>query len=322
MRYRPRGGDSWSFKLTHGDIPIPIRLNAGLHEAQLAYLRHPIEAETPGALNWGETELIERLSPPQNLTATATHDTVTVAFDDQRGYWGAMVSLALRDGSGNLLGLVQRSYYPTWSEIESGDRHELTFAHLPPATRLTVRVNLGVADLPGTSASTTVTTQPAPANWTPPPSGPQNLSAVATHNSITVSWDAPYQDDAIGYFLQVFEASSGRHIASRYASADQRQWVTYGGHFERLKPNTRYRVLAQHEGIPTTRAEVFVTTRPLTAAGDTHSGSRGSTEIPGLEPFPSTAARARSGTSQIWTAAPRTTGQGCVGSGPKPWGCR
>ena len=274
LRYRPRGQDAWTNRLTPGEGSIPIKLDSGAYDSQLAYLRHPIEAATPDALNWSRTEVIERLLPAQNLSATAMHDSVTVAFDDQRGWWVATVILLQRDESGKLIGMATESFLSLASRTLDSDTHRLTFSHLPPATMFTVPVRIGNADYPSTHASTTVRTQAAPFDWTPPARGPQNLHAVATHNSITVSWDPPFDGNDIGYYLQVFEAATGRHVSGDFPDASRRQWIVYGGVYERLKPDTGYRVVVTHRGIPFTSAEIIVSTL-LTPSPQSTAGTRG-----------------------------------------------
>ena len=265
VRHRPAGSSGeWSYVISGWTTRIGIEMTASEHTAQLAYLRHPLEAETPEALNWNSPETYARLKPPPNLRATATHDTVTVRFDDQPGRWGATVSLSLYSPSGELLGSVQKSFHSLYDTfVAPGNTpREVVFKHAPPDSAFKVYVSLGTPYTHGggTRAETTVRTAPAPPGWTPPPEGPQNLRATATHDSITVRWDPPYDDAESGYELILSEAETGRWIHGFHPGWDQREWTLRGGLYERLQPNTSYRVFVTYRGIPYSSAEIIIGT--------------------------------------------------------------
>ena len=59
------------------------------YEAAVAPMRHPLEAETPAALRWTPARQATTVTYPANVTATTTHDTVTVRWDRQPSvtYW-------------------------------------------------------------------------------------------------------------------------------------------------------------------------------------------------------------------------------------------
>ena len=265
VRHRPAGSSGeWSYVISGWTTRIGIEMTASEHTAQLAYLRHPLEAETPEALNWNSPETYARLKPPPNLRATATHDTVTVRFDDQPGRWGATVRLSLYSPSGELLGSVQKSFHSLYDTfVAPGNTpREVVFKHAPPDSAFKVYVSLGTPYTHGggTHAETTVRTAPAPPGWTPPPEGPQNLRATATHDSITVRWDPPYEDAESGYLLILSEAETGRSIHGFHPGWDQREWTLRGGLYERLQPNTSYRVFVTYRGIPYSSAEIIIST--------------------------------------------------------------
>ena len=290
VRHRPAGSsDEWSYVLSGWTTRIGIEMTASEHIAQLTYLRHPLEAETPEALNWNSPETYARLKPAPNLRATATHDTVTVRFDDQPGRWGATVSLSMYSPSGEWLGSAQKSFHSFHDTfIPPGNTpREVVFEHVPPDSAFDVNVSLGTPYTRGgtAQAETTVRTAPSPPGWASPPQGPQNLRATATHNSITVQWDPPYEDADIGYHLILSDAETGRRIDGFHPGADQREWTLQGGLYERLQPNTRYRVFVAHRGLPRTSAEIIVSTLPSLAAQGTEENSDANSNgsVPGLE---------------------------------------
>ena len=262
LRHQPREASEWTYAQTGWVLRVELELPSGEHTSQMAYLRHPIEAETPGALNWNRSETNARLEPAPNLRATATHDTVTVSFDDQLGFWDATVALGMSTPAGGLQGRVQKSFHSYEARSADGGRHQVVFNHVPPNSAFTVQVWLGTADLGSTYTTTTVRTAVAPSDWTAPAQGPQNLRATGTHESITVRWDAPYEDPDIYYSLTVNEVDTGKRFRSFFLAPEQREWTIRGGHFELLRPNTEYRVVVEHKGIPFTSAEIIVSTLP------------------------------------------------------------
>ena len=288
VRHRPFGSNSeWSYVQAGWTVRIGLNLTTDEHTTQMAYLRHPLEAETPEALNWNHPETHGRLKPPPNLTATATHDTVIVSFDDQPGFWGASVSLVLRSSSGELLGSVQKGFHSIFTPRPPGSsstQRQVVFTHVPPSSAFSVDVWLGTADLGSTHASTTGRTAPAPPGWSAPLQGPQNLRATATHNSITVRWDPPYEDPDIYYFLVVSEAETGREIDAIFPGADQREWTIRGGLYEWLRPNTGYRVTVTHRGLPWASAEIIVRTLSSPPVQGKSSSRRSETEHYALWP--------------------------------------
>ncbi len=288
VRHRPFGSNSeWSYVQAGWTVRIGLNLTTDRHTTQMAYLRHPLEAETPEALNWNHPETHGRLKPPPNLTATATHDTVIVSFDDQPGFWGASVSLVLRSSSGELLGSVQKGFHSIFTPRPPGSsstQRQVVFTHVPPSSAFSVDVWLGTADLGSTHASTTGRTAPAPPGWSAPLQGPQNLRATATHNSITVRWDPPYEDPDIYYFLVVSEAETGREIDAIFPGADQREWTIRGGLYEWLRPNTGYRVTVTHRGLPWASAEIIVRTLSSPPVQSQSSSRRSETEHYALWP--------------------------------------
>ena len=270
VRHRPLGASGeWTNVLSGWTTGIWLNLTADEHTTQMAYLRHPLEAETPEALNWNRPETHGKLKPPANLSATATHDTVTVSFDDQPGWWEATVTLSLDSSSGELLGSVHRSFSSAFTPRPAGGAgRRIVFTHVPPNSNFSVWVTLQHVDSKSTRADTTGRTAPAPPGWTAPPQGPQNLRATATHNSITVRWDPPYEDPDIYYRLVVSLADTGRTLRTFFPGANRREWTIRAG------PNVKYRLVLTHKGLPNTSAEIIVTTLCLPPLQGTDKCSR------------------------------------------------
>ena len=73
----------------------------------------------------------------------------------------------------------------------------MTFTDLPPDTEYRILVYgpqiLEAGPTEAVDATTTVRTAVAPTDYTPLLRGPQNLRATATHDTITVTWDPPFE---------------------------------------------------------------------------------------------------------------------------------
>lgn len=85
------------------------------------------------------------------------------------------------------------------------DQHEITLRGLPPDTEHRVWVVTHAGDQSQhAEAPSPIRTLPAPADWTAPVRGVQNVRATATHNSITVWWDPPRADALPLYDVHLF----------------------------------------------------------------------------------------------------------------------
>ena len=229
----------------------------GPHHGMVASMRHPIERHTPSALIWSAPVSFALAETPQNVTVTATHDTVTVSWDEQP------------HADCNSLSIDGPAYHNdahVWDLSTSSGRHTYTFERMPPETEFDIHISIGCyADEPeGTSyytpnayAFTGARTKAAPSDWTPPPVGPLNLRATATHDEITLTWDRPHPDARPAWRVLVYEG--------------ERYFATLAGHSERpvrirfgmrsyVRPSTTYRVLVTHHGATTGSGEVTVTT--------------------------------------------------------------
>ena len=245
-------------------------------EAGIAAIRDPIEIETPAALNWAATAQATSLADISGLTATATHDTVTVRWNRQPSadiWWVNISGTGL--GGGQLKTIESRG--PAESVAGWGDptsaTHEVTFVDLSPDTEYYVRVSgphiLEAGPTHAVEASTTVRTAVAPAEYTPLARGPQNLRASATHDTITVRWDHPQPDTEDDYWLYIAGPYGDRFVNGSVWPPDSEYT------FDDLLPNSTYLIRVMHNDITRESAEITITTRgaPLTgtagAAGET-----------------------------------------------------
>ena len=229
-------------------------------EAGIASIRDPIEIETPDALRWSATVQATSLTDISGLTATATHDTVTVRWNRQPSadFWYLGIGGA-EVGGGQSKFIMD--WEDGWGEPTSAT-HEVTFTDLPPDTEYRVLVE-GPEDLyagpaAAVEATTTVRTAVAPADYTPPLRGPQNLRATATHDTITVRWDHPRTDTEDDYWLRISGPPGRVPIGAR----DEFVFPPDSAHtYGRLTPGTTYRIRVTHIDITRESAEITVTTK-------------------------------------------------------------
>ena len=250
VRYRAVGASEWIHALRGptGDDVWEVS-DAGIREFSVAALRHPLERLTPAALRWSAAHPYAAVVAPQNVVATATHDTVTVSWDKQPHGDGGVVRLS---GAGG--GVSKRFPMAT-----SAGRHSITFGDLPPSTTYAVSVVYPPPEGGQNYTRTEVTTLAAPAGYEPPPSGPQNLRATATQNSITVSWEASRPDTPLSYSVLVLHAESEIQVDVRDLPEGVTS-VTMIGTFWRIQPDTLYEVVVFELGIPQTIAEISIRT--------------------------------------------------------------
>ena len=250
VRYRAVGASEWIHVLQERTVDEVWEVfDAGIREFSVASLRHPLERLTPDALRWSAAHPYAPVSAPQNVVATATHDTVTVSWDKQPH--GATGVIRLYAGTGSV-----RRRFPM---ATSAGRHSITFGDLPPSTTYDVRVEYQTSDWPGGSTRTEVTTLAPPPDFEPLPSGPQNLRATATHNAITVSWQAPRPATPLRYAVQVFHVESGIRVDVWHLPEGVTS-VTVIGTFWRIQPDTLYEVVVFELGIPSVTERVMIRT--------------------------------------------------------------
>ena len=280
LRWRERGAAQWTFvnRSFTSSMWTPAREAAGIHnlneatvyELSVADTRTAIEGETSEVLNWTPIQTVTTLTAPTNVRATATHDTITVRWDPQLApRVRYSVSAHSRDGSvGEDVILT-----PT-------DRHEVTLRGLPPNTEHRVWVAMQAGDQSQhAEAPSPIRTLPAPADWTAPVRGVQNVRATATHNSITVWWDPPRADALPLYVVHLFrrladgEGPEGdEEVKVRHIEVFDATGVLLNG----LAPSTTYRILIYHPDAVIRNQEITVSTTAAPAA----SGAARSNIVP------------------------------------------
>ena len=272
LRWRVAGEDSWMTRLQ----PVTIHSRPGnahdllgdlregaRHEWAVAALRDAIEQETPAALAWSSTVTATTAAPATGVRATATHDTITVTWDPQPA--ARSFSIAVRGPRGT----SSQGFTP-----DGSTPHQVLFHHLPPGTeyRIQVFVDAGYqSPLTEISMSTTA----APTGWTPLPRGPQNLRTAVTHNSITVSWDAPHTGAHDVYHVTLLPPTGLTQRATVHSGVTAH---TFAG----LQPATTYKVFVRHSDIVVKRVETSVTT----TVAPTAAQSTGPVETSCFAPMP------------------------------------
>ena len=264
IRWRAVGAEAWNYApLTHhlGERGLAFGLVRGLadgvaYEAAGAAMRDPIELQTPEALRWTSPLSGTTLTNPTGLTATATHDTVTVTWDEQPSV--SFFYVLLDDLSGARPRVSDGEIYDP--DDHSDGTPTIIFRNVPPDREYTVRVQLGESPEP-LLASTMVRTLPAPPGWTAPPHGAQNVRTTTTSNSITVSWDAPYPDAANDdYRLMLFHPTRSGIRHERVYNG------TTSYTFDNLEPGLTYRVVVDHVAIVESDVELEATTQSRSTA--------------------------------------------------------
>ena len=220
MRWRPAADSSanWSYTLIEqprvGDIVIGSF--DGLREGSsyayaVATLRDPIEQLTPDALVWsGEFEGTTS-TPPTGVQSTSTHDAITVTWDEQPSVRYVYVEFVRADGVGRYGSATMRRRDATLTD-------RVTLIDLEPETEYDITVSVDGDDGGRLSTAIKATTAAAPAGWQAPPRGAQNLQVSATHDTITVTWDAPVPNTRDRWVVYV-EHPSWYSAYNRWVSA-------------------------------------------------------------------------------------------------------
>ena len=258
IRSRETGADAWDYALhPSGSVRRPeyeLPVTSGDRAAATAAMRDVIESETPDSLNWSGPVRLASAVAPQNVRATATHDTISVSWDKQPYMSGQRWVVSLTSDSLN--GVWSKSLHQVVAET---GRHEIDFPGVAPDTTYTISLRIAVPD--GKQISrTTVSTSPPPPSWMPPPREPQNLRATTAHDSITVSWDLPYPGARDYWIVRLFEESSGNEWNFTDIGGEK-TWTARGTRSGApLAAATRYRILVSQITLDPGDAEITVTT--------------------------------------------------------------
>ncbi len=235
------------------------------YEVVIAALREAIERETPDALNWSNPRPLVTVSEVENLTATSTHDSITVSWDVPTTDRAYVITAAHSRGS------ALKTIWPTAAE-----RQSVTIEGLPFDTSY----NVTVADWTMEErivASLRIRTKPAPLGAVPLPIGPKNLQATSTHNSITATWDLPHP-----------AALSEFRVSLNYAGTSQRAIYPYiiqnstSHTISDLLPDTLYDLEIRHQGVVLKAATIQVRTKALPS--DTIGGQQDASATEDVRP--------------------------------------
>ncbi len=282
VRWRRTGASDWNYARARSEFrgscdvwkAIGDLQEGVAYEAALAALRDPIELETPNALRWTEAAEATTITTPSGVTASATHDTVTVRWNRQPSARRYRIFLYRADGGA--VGDLSDYDSAAWGDAAAG-MHEFVFNHLPAATEYKVMVMIPTpVEHPRLLyAQTEVRTAAAPPGAQALPRGPQNLRATATADGITVRWDAPFVGAASRYKVTVYHP--------RYPQKPLIDWV-YQTEFSQsgLESGVTYQVHVEHTGVVSASAQIAITTTAPAAA----DGASGTTTIDVTPPSP------------------------------------
>ena len=252
-----RNGAVWSYHVVdrYGHSALWLAPPSDLRVLSVAAVRHPLELETPAALNWSEELVYTAMKLAQNVTLAATHDTVTVSWDRQPHAAGQEVGVWLFAANEVHSGRSGYRHARLWEEQGVSGRHEVTFTHLPPDTALAILIMMGGASYNARSTTHPVRTQAPPSDWTAPPSGPQNLRYASTNDTLTVYWDEPYT--AAGTFWKI--TITNPITGATYRTESYGPSWTWPRYVSRLS-NTEYRITVEHTDFGRGTAEITVRT--------------------------------------------------------------
>lgn len=243
-------------------VAVPRDLtDGGAYEAAGAAMRAPIELETPEALRWTSPLQGTTLTNPTGLSATASHNSVTVRWDRQPS--ARRWSVVLHGRNGSLSHDVESWKPASWGDPATGF-HEVVFRNLPAETRFRAVVlwslNEGFEDA---RAETSTQTLPLPSGHQPLPRGAQNLRATATHNSITVILDQPFDAATSHHKVYLFHPDYSPATRIETAWYPNTQYT-----FANLESGVTYRVVLMHNSIVRVRTETSITTATAPPSND------------------------------------------------------
>ena len=247
-----RDDAAWSYHVVDRDRHSALQLAppSDLRVLSVAAVRHPLELETPAALNWSEELVYTAMKLAQNVTLSATHDTLTVSWDRQPYAAGRAVWVRLYTADDIYVGRNGSRLVRLQEEQGVSGRHEVTFTHLPADTALAVLIVMGGDAYNARFTTHPVHTQAPPSDWTAPPSGPQNLRYAIMNDVLTIYWDEPYPDAESDWYIAITSPTTGR---TYYTAAYSTSWT-----WPSRVPNKEYRVTVTHGDIMGGSAEITV----------------------------------------------------------------
>ena len=283
VRWRADETAQWNY---HTDVaqPHPGRYDQVLrHETgaigvrfavEVARVRSFAEREMPDLLNWSETSYTTTASPPTDLTARATHDTITVSWGPavEGLAWTTSVWSAGNSNSDQRWLGASRS---KWAEKVAGPvlPYEVTYDELLPDTLYHIRITLDDNcnsygwnhELCTPNRHLAVRTAPPPPGWSREPRRPQNVQATARGGGgILVTWDPPLEGEERMYAVVAHEYGTPRpDPITPVGGVEGRSFVL------RLPLNTTYEVIVRHLGVEDEEARVIWEPRPTQARTQT-----------------------------------------------------
>lgn len=279
VRWRPVGLTEWNYD-THTDesqadsyddvFRYDTTGTGASLAAQVAQVRSLAEQATPNLLNWSPTAYATTVSPPLDLTAHATHDTIAISWGPAAEglTWTAGVSPVdrrERDYDRRWLGWDRSK----WSQSAVGPAlpYGVSYDGLLPDTLYLVWVGLDhncycFGDTEGPCAASrklTVRTAPAPPGWSREPRRPQNVRATAHPGGVgfVVAWDPPLEGEERAYTVTAHEYGTPRPDPITPMGG-----VGGPSYVVRLPRDTTYEVFVRQLGIEDEETRVIVTPPP------------------------------------------------------------
>ena len=242
-QWTPDPGYSW------GEPFGPDLQEGTAYEVTVAAMREAIEHETPVALSWSNPKPLVTVPELENLTATSTHSSITVSWD------APAIGRRYRIRAIHANGSARK----TAISVASG-RQTITLDRLPFNTSFNVVVTDKTA-AEEVESSLRIRTKLPPAGAVPLPTGPKNLQATSTHDSLTATWELPYPG-----------ALSEFRVALNYADTDQ--WAIFPYIIQNstshtignLLADTSYDLEITHNGVVLEAATIQVKTKPLSSS--------------------------------------------------------
>lgn len=256
--------------------PLP-----GVRVLSLAAVRHPLETETPEALNWSPELTYAATTEAQNVVINATHDTIAVSWDKQPYARNQEIRVILTASEAG--GTRTRQL---WEEERASGRHQVIFTHVPPAADFTAEIFM--LDTSGGTRPTAyaVRTKPAPTGWAPPPRGAQNLRVAAGVDALTVSWDPPHPDPRLVWHLEIEDVNTGRQVYYTVTGFSTTWSKTWTDPWLRLQPATKYRITVLQVDFERIATQILFTTPAVGAAGQADSEAAGGNQQQPLDFLP------------------------------------
>ena len=250
VRWRAAGSDAWLYDESVRELPslqwiwsVTDLREGTSYELAIAAMRDSTERLTPEALRWSGDVSFRTVGPPQNVVATSMHSTITVTWDSQPG--DVMYAPFVTGPHG--------SKDPS-HESANNSAHRAVFEGLQPDTEYEILIPVLMTEGQEVGTSTTIRTEAAPTGWNPLATGPQNLRATATHDSIIARWDAPHDQAEPSYLAELHDPETGSPLS--YPIVVERTSIEFRG----LRATTRYRVTITHLGIVQQGASRIVST--------------------------------------------------------------